>query len=174
MGVTDVPTIRSNKQLFLKSVQANVPDSTKFTVPMVAPSVNNPKKIIPQDIKEQLEIVFDNTKFEMEYIPKWLYVFGVNKIKRELTQMIDSKNFKEELKIVFEQSRIKYNFPNKDVVELLKKREVYNQVYDCIHANTKEKSLLNKIMKFDYVKERFYKMVQKGSADNLLYGDYSQ
>ena len=144
-----------------------------FTVPMVdeKKSQKKQKQPVPQDVQGQLDIFYKNAKTEVDDLPKWLSIFGTKKLKQDVVKMIDSKDFRTRMNNIFTEARKQKGSGNKDIIELLKEREVFDQVYKSLKDNAPEKSVLKTALGFGFVREKYYKMIKEGKATYMLYGE---
>lgn len=140
-------------------------------LPLVTKIPKLPLSEIPKDVNGQLKLMLSNAKIELEFMPWWLKIFGFEKLKKEVVTLVDKPEFHKELTQIFEEEKKKKNNAKKDVVSMMKTRDVYDSVCDCIQKHSSEHGLIRKVIKRDLVRNNYYEMVKKGSHACLLYGD---
>ena len=135
------------------------------------PSNNQEKKKIPPDVKGQLDVVFKNAEQELQYMPFWLKLFGANRLKNEALILFKNQKFRNEVADIFLEAKKQPMNKNKDIAEILRNRNVYDSVLECISVNVPDGSLVKFVAGIDFVRDNYFQMVKKGSHECLLYGN---
>lgn len=139
-------------------VQANDID-TQSIIP-VEPVISG-KKNVPKEIDKQVDAVYKLGMYVLDNdIPAILKPFTKG-IKRDAAELLEKKELKEQISIIFEKARLKPENADKDIIQLLKDDDAFEEIYDALKTNSKEYKTVNFILKQDFTKKNGKKICRK-------------
>lgn len=123
------------------------------------------KPEVPKEIDKQVDIIFDNAKLMTDDMPFFLIPF-----KKESEKLLENQKMRKEISSVLQKAREIPGCENKDVIELLKDKSVFNQVYLSLQANSTEQKNVSALLNLKFVKNTLYNYIETERYKYLLYG----
>lgn len=131
--------------------------------------VSGEKSEVPKEIDKQVGIIFDNAKNMSDDMPFFLKPF-----KKESEMLLENQKMKEEVITVLQKAREIPGNEGKDVIELLKNKPVFDEVYSSLQANSAELKNISSLLNLKFVKNILYQYIETERYKYLLYGKESK
>lgn len=124
---------------------------------------------IPLGVDNQLDLVYHNALKKLENIPFPFSLMGKDKIKNETIKILDDENFRNDTRKILNEAISKDpNNANKNVIELVRDKDIYEKSFDIIKKYAKDSSLLSKIVNSKLLEDKLYKYINSDKAMSFL------